>query len=60
MGSFNKKYIIIIIIIIITGNVPTDELHGLYYELRASAGLIISEGSQISKEAVGYQLWKPY
>jgi len=36
------------------GNVPTDELQGLYYELRASAGLIISEGSQISKEAVGY------
>ena len=36
------------------GNVPTDELHGLYYELRASAGLIISEGSQISNEAVGY------
>ena len=36
------------------GNVPTDELQGLYYELRASAGLIISEGSQISEEAVGY------
>ena len=36
------------------GNVPTDELQGIYYELRASAGLIISEGSQISKEAVGY------
>jgi N-ethylmaleimide reductase len=26
------------------GNVPTDELHGLYYEQRASAGLIITEG----------------
>jgi N-ethylmaleimide reductase len=36
------------------GNVPTDELHGLYYEQRASAGLIITEGSQISRDAVGY------
>ena len=36
------------------GNVPTDELHGLYYEQRSSAGLIITEGSQVSKEAVGY------
>jgi len=36
------------------GNVPTEELQGLYYELRASAGLIISEGSQISNEAIGY------
>jgi N-ethylmaleimide reductase len=36
------------------GNVPTDELHGLYYEQRASAGLIITEGSQISSDAVGY------
>ena len=36
------------------GNVPTDELHGVYYEQRAGAGLIISEGSQISKQAVGY------
>ena len=36
------------------GNVPTDELHGLYYEQRASAGLVITEGSQVSKEAVGY------
>ncbi|QDO94932.1 alkene reductase [Formosa sediminum] len=33
---------------------PTDELHGLYYEQRASAGLIITEGSQVSKQAVGY------
>jgi N-ethylmaleimide reductase len=36
------------------GNVPTDELQGLYYEQRASAGLIITEGSQVSKDAVGY------
>ncbi len=36
------------------GNVPTDELHGIYYEQRASAGLIITEGAQVSKEAVGY------
>ncbi|MDO6759518.1 alkene reductase [Tamlana sp. 2_MG-2023] len=36
------------------GNVPTDDLHGLYYEQRASAGLIITEGSQVSKQAVGY------
>ena len=36
------------------GNYPTDDLHGLYYEQRASAGLIITEGSQVSKEAVGY------
>ncbi len=33
---------------------PTDDLQGLYYEQRASAGLIITEGSQVSKEAVGY------
>ena len=36
------------------GNVPIDQLHGLYYEQRASAGLIITEGSQVSKKAVGY------
>ncbi|MFK7748705.1 MAG: alkene reductase [Kordia sp.] len=36
------------------GNIPTDELHGIYYEQRASAGLIITEGAQVSKEAVGY------
>jgi len=36
------------------GNVPTDDLHGLYYEQRASAGLIITEGSQVSEKAVGY------
>ncbi|WMI67334.1 alkene reductase [Mangrovimonas sp. YM274] len=34
--------------------VPTDELQGLYYEQRASAGLIITEGSQVSEAAVGY------
>ena len=33
---------------------PTDELQGLYYEQRASAGLIITEGSQVSEAAVGY------
>ncbi|NRR93052.1 alkene reductase [Winogradskyella undariae] len=36
------------------GKVATDDLQGLYYEQRASAGLIITEGSQVSKEAVGY------
>jgi N-ethylmaleimide reductase len=35
------------------GNVPTD-LHGLYYEQRASAGLIITEGAQVSLDAIGY------
>ncbi len=35
------------------GNVPTD-LHVTYYKQRASAGLIISEGSQVSQDAVGY------
>ena len=34
-------------------NAPT-KLHEKYYKQRASAGLIISEGSQISKRAVGY------
>ncbi|MFS4446521.1 alkene reductase [Maribacter sp. 2307UL18-2] len=34
-------------------NKPTTDLHAVYYPQRASAGLIISEGSQISKEAVG-------
>jgi len=33
--------------------VPT-ELHVKYYTQRASAGLIITEGSQISQEAIGY------
>ncbi len=36
------------------GNIPTYDLQGLYYEQRASAGLIITEGAQVSKEAVGY------
>jgi N-ethylmaleimide reductase len=36
------------------GNVPTEELQGVYYKQRASAGLIITEGSQVSEEAVGY------
>lgn len=35
-------------------NKPVPELHGRYYKERATAGLIITEGSQISKEAVGY------
>lgn len=35
-------------------NVPSDNLHGLYYEQRADAGLIISEGAQVSERAVGY------
>ena len=34
-------------------NAPTD-LHAEYYRQRSSAGLIISEGAQISKRAVGY------
>ncbi len=33
---------------------PTEDLQGIYYEQRASAGLIITEGSQVSKKAVGY------
>ncbi|WP_405396946.1 alkene reductase [Maribacter sp. Asnod2-G09] len=36
------------------GNVPTEDLHVPYYAQRASAGLIITEGSQVSKDAVGY------
>lgn len=39
------------------GNVPT-ELNAKYYRQRASAGLIISEGTQISKQGVGYP-WTP-
>ncbi|MCX2742038.1 alkene reductase [Pontibacter anaerobius] len=35
------------------GNVPND-IMATYYAQRAGAGLIISEGSQISKQAVGY------
>lgn len=34
-------------------NVPT-EIHVKYYTQRASAGLIITEGSQVSQKAVGY------
>ena len=30
------------------------EIHEKYYTQRASAGLIITEGSQVSKQAVGY------
>ncbi|MCG1037193.1 alkene reductase [Polaribacter sargassicola] len=33
---------------------PTEELEALYYKQRASAGLIITEGSQVSKKAIGY------
>ncbi|HEY9186088.1 MAG TPA: alkene reductase [Salegentibacter sp.] len=35
-------------------NKATGELQGEYYKQRASAGLIIAEGSQVSKRAVGY------
>lgn len=35
------------------GNVPFD-IHTEYYKQRASSGLIITEGSQVSKMAVGY------
>ena len=35
-------------------NRPTEELHAPYYAERASAGLIITEGSQVSDDAVGY------
>ncbi|WP_396634470.1 alkene reductase [Maribacter sp. R86514] len=36
------------------GNIPTEDLYVSYYTQRASAGLIITEGSQVSKDAVGY------
>lgn len=36
------------------GKVATGGLQGLYYAQRSSAGLIITEGSQVSKKAVGY------
>ncbi len=39
------------------GNVPTD-LMAKYYKQRASAGLIITEGTQISQQGVGYP-WTP-
>ncbi|MER2998716.1 alkene reductase [Pontibacter populi] len=35
------------------GNIPND-LIAIYYRQRSGAGLIIAEGSQISKQAVGY------
>lgn len=35
-------------------NKPTADLHAEYYKQRASAGLIITEGSQVSPRAVGY------
>lgn len=38
-----------------TNNVPTD-LNAHYYRQRASAGLIISEATQISPQGVGYPL----
>ncbi|PAU94886.1 alkene reductase [Aliifodinibius salipaludis] len=39
------------------GNVPTD-LMAKYYRQRSSAGLIISEGTQISQQGIGYP-WTP-
>jgi len=33
---------------------PTEALQAAYYEQRASAGLIITEGAQVSEMAVGY------
>ncbi len=33
---------------------PTEDLHLPYYTQRATAGLIITEGSQVSEKAVGY------
>ena len=33
---------------------PTEDLHVPYYTQRATAGLIITEGSQVSERAVGY------
>lgn len=35
-------------------NAPTDYLHATYYTQRATAGLIITEGSQVSPRGVGY------
>ncbi|WP_373519373.1 alkene reductase [Pricia sp.] len=35
-------------------NAPTKDLHVPYYTQRATAGLIISEGSQVSNRGVGY------
>ncbi len=39
------------------GNVPTD-LMAKYYRQRSSAGFIISEGTQISQQGIGYP-WTP-
>ncbi len=36
------------------GKVPTDELHAIYYAQRATAGLIITEGTQVSEAGIGY------
>ena len=33
---------------------PTADMHAIYYKQRASAGLIITEGSQVSPRGVGY------
>ncbi len=35
-------------------NAPTEYLHVEYYTQRATAGLIITEGAQVSERAVGY------
>src|SRR6185295_2291902 len=35
------------------GNAPT-EIAATYYEQRASAGLIITEGTQVSEQGIGY------
>jgi N-ethylmaleimide reductase len=35
-------------------NKPTKDLQAVYYGQRASAGLIITEGAQVSQRAVGY------
>lgn len=35
-------------------NAPTEDLHVKYYTQRATAGLMITEGSQVSKRAEGY------
>ncbi|HAJ82405.1 MAG TPA: alkene reductase, partial [Zunongwangia profunda] len=35
-------------------NAPREDFEAAYYALRASAGLIITEGSPISDDAIGY------
>lgn len=37
-----------------TAAAPTEDKHVIYYTQRATAGLIITEGSQVSPRAVGY------